>query len=486
MNYKMIGHTLGIILMFEAGFLMLPALTGLIYSEWAVSLAFVICGAICLLTGFGLSFKKPQNTALYSRDGLVIVSLCWIVISLFGALPFVLTGAIPNYLDALFETVSGFSTTGASILSDVEALPHGVNIWRCFTHWVGGMGVLVFVMAILPSSGAHSMHIMRAESPGPSVSKLVPRVRKTALILYLIYFTFTLLEFIFLLPSLGVFDAACTAFATAGTGGFGVYNDSLASFSPYVKIVVTAFLFIFSINFNSYYLILKLKFKDAFNSEVKAFLLIVLIAISAITLNVYLSGAVGGETLGEALLNSVFTVASTVSTAGFSIVNYDLWPTISKTLIVCLMFIGACAGSTGGGFKVSRINILVKGMSRELSTVIRPNQIKKITLDRRPVEHEVIRSVNAYLVTYVLIFASSFILLSFDGYANGYNDMVTNFTAVTSAINNIGPGLEAVGPTQNFAFFSPLSKIVLIFDMLLGRLELFPMLLLFSPSTWKK
>ena len=482
----MIGHTLGTILLFEAGFLALPAIVGMIYGEWSSVLSFIAVGAICLLIGLALTVKMPKNTQLYAREGLAITSLSWIIISLFGALPFVFTGTIPNYLDALFETVSGFTTTGASILSDVESLPRAINFWRCFTHWVGGMGVLVFVMAILPLSGAHNMHIMRAESPGPSVSKLVPRVKKTARILYVIYFTLTLFEFILLLPSMTVYDAACTAFATAGTGGFGIYNDSLASFAPYVQIVVTVFLFIFSINFNSYYLILKLKFKDAFNSEIKVFFLIVLCAIGAIILNLTLSGMTKDIGFFESLRYAAFTVASTVSTAGFTVTDYDLWPTLSKTVIVCLMFIGACAGSTGGGFKVSRVNILVKGMSRELRTVIRPNQVKKISLDKRPVEHEVVRSVNAYLVTYVIIFISSVLLLSFDNYVVNYNDMVTNFTAVLSALGNIGPGLEAVGPTQNFAFFSPLSKIVLIFDMLLGRLDIFPMLLLFSPTTWKR
>jgi len=487
MNYKMLGYTLGKILIFESAFLLLPSLVGLIYSEWEALFSFLGTAAICLVVGAALSFKRPENMKLYARDGFVIVSLCWIIISLFGALPFVFTGVLPNYLDALFETVSGFTTTGASVIADVEALPRAIMIWRNFTNWVGGMGVLVFVMAVLPLSGAQNMHIMRAESPGPSVSKLVPRVRKTAIILYLIYFALTFMQFLLMLPDLTVFEAACSAFSTAGTGGFGIKNDSMASFTPYVQVVVTVFLILFSINFNSYYLLLRTKFKDAFNSEVKVFLLIVLVSISIITANILITSSEGAESFGDALRNAAFTVASIISTAGFATTDFDLWPTISKTILVALMFIGACAGSTGGGIKVSRVNILAKGMTRELRTVIRPRQVKKITLDRRPVEHEVIRSVNAYLVTYVLIFAASVMLVSLDGYVReGYNEIVTNFTAVASAFNNVGPGLEAVGPTQNFAFFSPFSKTVLIFDMLAGRLELFPMLLLFSPSTWKR
>ena len=487
MNYKLIGRFLARIILIEAIFLLPALFISVGYGEKSAISGFLL--TILILMAIGLPMAALCRNAGHRfgvREGMLCVSMSWLIMSLLGALPFFLSRTIPNFIDAFFETASGFSTTGASILSDVESLPKGLLYWRSFTHWVGGMGVLVFVMAILPLSGAHNMHIMRAESPGPSVSKLVPRVKKTARILYVIYLTFTFAEFLLLLPSMSVYDASCTAFATAGTGGFGIYNDSLGSFSPYVQIVVTVFLFMFSINFNSYYLVLKLKFKDAFNSEIKAFFLIVLCAIGAIILNLTISGLNDNLSFGEALRYAAFTVASTISTAGFSVTDYDLWPTLSKTVIVCLMFIGACAGSTGGGFKVSRVNILVKGMSRELRTVIRPNQVKKIALDKRPVEHEVVRSVNAYLVTYVIIFISSVILLSFDTYVVDYNDMVTNFTAVLSALGNIGPGLEAVGPTQNFAFFSPLSKIVLIFDMLLGRLELFPMLLLFSPTTWKR
>ncbi len=501
MNYKMIGYTLGQVLIFEALFLAVPAITALCYFEWIALLSALGTAALCLLSGLLLGRLIPANKKLFAKDGFVIVSLSWILMSLFGALPYVFSGSIPNYIDALFETVSGFTTTGSSILSgeQLEAMPHAMVIWRSFTNWVGGMGVLVFVMAILPLSGAENMHIMKAESPGPTVSKLVPRVRKTAIILYFIYFIMTIILFITLLfdncidsdakYKMNVFDALCTAFSTAGTGGFGVKPDSILSFSPFVQIVCTVGMLLFSINFNTYYLILRLKFREAFNSEVRIFILLVFAAIAAVSLNVYLTSSVGADSIGDAIRHAAFTVSSIISTTGFATVDFNTWPILSLTIIAILMFIGGCAGSTAGGIKMSRIVILIKGMLRELSSQIRPNQVKRITIDGRPVEREVIRTVNAYIITFVLIFASSIILLSFDAYEYILPEgskLVTNFTAVSSAMNNIGPGLDMVGPTQNFAFFSPLSKIVLIFDMLAGRLELFPMLILFSPTTWKK
>ena len=502
MNFKMIRYTLGVILKFEALFFLVPIITALCYREEISLKAFVATAGICLFLGYFMTYSKPSDKALRARDGFVIVSLSWIILSLFGAVPFLLSGAIPNYIDALFETVSGFTTTGASILDGavIESLDHAVLIWRSFTHWVGGMGVLVFVMAIMPLSGAQNMHIMRAESPGPEVSKLVPRVRRTALILYFIYFIMTVALFLVLLldksagteyNEVGVFDALCTAFGTAGTGGFGIKADSMASYSPYVQIVCTVFLILFSINFNSYYLALRLRFREAFNSEVRVFLIIVALAIGLISINIYQSretilAASGGTDVingfGDALRHSAFTVASLISTAGFSTLNFDLWPEFSKLLLVLLMFIGACAGSTGGGIKVSRIIILVKGMLRELGDLIHPRRVKKITIDKKPVSSEVVRSVNAYIVTFILIFAASMILLAPDGNSSG---LLTNFTATIACMNNIGPGLEQVGPAGGYAFFSPFSKIVLIFDMLAGRLELFPMLILFAPATWK-
>ena len=478
MNYRMIRYTLGWLLIFEAAFFLVPMITAVIYGEWWTLLAFLISAVICLALGGVSVYKSPEKTTIYAKDGFVIVSLSWILLSFFGALPFVIDGCEPNFINALSETASGFTTTGSSIFSEVESLPKAILMWRSFTHWIGGMGVLVFIMAFLPLCGGQNMHIMRAESPGPEVSKLVPRVKHTAVILYSIYLSLTVITVICLMVSgLSFFDSVNTAFATAGTGGFGIRNDSLASFTPIQQIIVTVGMLMFSINFNSYYLLLRFKLRDAFNSEVRAFILIVMAAIGIVTLNIYQS--YGSVT--EALRHASFTVASLISTTGFATENFDLWPELSKTVLVMVMFIGACAGSTGGGIKVSRILIAFKGYVRETLTLIRPRQVKKITLDGRPVDKEVVRSVNAYFVCYVLVFATSLLLISIDN-----RDLVTNFTAVTATINNIGPGLSGVGPASNFGGFSPFSKLVLTFDMIAGRLELFPMLILFSPTTWKK
>lgn len=474
----MIKYTLGWLMMFEAGFFLVPMITAVVYSEWHTLVAFAISALICLAIGSLCVYKKPEKTSIFAREGFVIVSLSWILLSIFGAIPFMLSGTTTNFIDALFETASGFTTTGSSIFREVESLPKAILMWRSFTHWVGGMGVLVFIMVFLPLGGGQNMHIMRAESPGPEVSKLVPKVKQTAFILYSIYFVMTFLQFIILLISgMGVFESINTAFATAGTGGFGVRNDSCASFSPAQQIIVTVFMLLFSINFNSYYLILKLKLRDAINSEVKTFIVIVLVAIGIITLNIYQSYG----SIGEALRHASFTVSSLISTTGFATEDFDMWPSLSKAVLVLIMFIGACAGSTGGGMKVSRIIIAFKGFLRELYTLIHPKQVKAITIDKRPVDREVVRSVNAYLACYALVFISSLMLITLDDF-----DLVTNFTAVTATINNIGPGLAIVGPTANFANFSDISKLVLTFDMIAGRLELFPMLILLSPATWKK
>ncbi len=477
MNYRMISYILGWILIFEGLFLTVPIITGAVFGESAL-ISYLIALGICLLIGALLVLKKPKNKQLFAREGCVIVALSWIVLSLFGSLPFIISGEIPSFIDALFETVSGFTTTGASVLSDVEKLSHASLIWRSFTHWVGGMGVLVFIMAFIPLSGAQNMHIMKAESPGPSVSKLVPRVRTTAMLLYSIYFVLTLVEFIMLLcGGMSVFEALNTAFATAGTGGFGFLNSSMGSFSPYIQIVITVFMILFAINFNCYYLLLCGKLREMFNLELRTFLIIVATSITVITINI--SGMY--SSVGEALRHAAFTVASLISTTGFSTVDFNMWPELSRTLLVLIMFIGGCAGSTCGGIKVSRMIILFKGMAKELQTMVQPRQIKKIKMDSRMIDHETVRSVNVYMVAYLMIFAISLVFISFDNH-----DLITNFTAVTAAINNVGPGLDLVGPTSNFGFFAMQSKIILIFDMLAGRLELFPMLLLFTPATWKK
>ncbi len=477
MNYKMIIHILGWILIFEALFMTVPMVTAIVYGESAVWY-FLGTALFCAAAGLLIRLKKPKNTTLYTRDGFIIVAMSWIVLSIFGAMPFFLSGTIPNFMDALFETVSGFTTTGASILSDVEALPKAMLMWRSFTHWVGGMGVLVFIMAFLPLSGGQNMTMMKAESTGPNVSKLVPRVKTTAFILYSIYFVLTLIEFILLLcGGMTVFEALNTSFATAGTGGFGFLNTSMGSFSPYIQIVITVFMLLFSVNFNCYYLILLGKFRDAITTEVKTFFIIVASAITIITINI----SHMFESVWEALLHSSFTVSSIISTTGFGTVDFNLWPELSKVILVLIMFIGACAGSTGGGIKISRILILFKSLGKELELLVHPHMIKKIKIDSHPVEHDTVRSVNVYMVSYVMVFAASVVLVSFDNC-----DFTTNVTAVIATLNNIGPGLEMVGPTSNFGFFSGFSKLVLIFDMLAGRLELFPMLLLFKPSVWKK
>ncbi len=477
MNFRMIKNILGWILIFEASFMLVPLITALVYAE-DVFLSYLLSIGICLLIGFLFIWKKPKDRTLYSRDGFVIVSLSWILLSIFGALPFYISREIPSYIDALFETVSGFTTTGASILSEVESLSHAALMWRSFTHWVGGMGVLVFIMAFVPLSGGNNMHIMKAESPGPSVSKLVPRVRTTAMILYLIYIGLTVIQFVLLLcGGMNAFEALNTSFATAGTGGFSVRNDGFASYSSYIQIVVTVFMILFSINFASYYLILMRRFKEAFTTEVRVFLGIVVSAIIIITLN----SRGFFDTLGDATKHVSFTVGSIISTTGFASVDFDQWPELSRACLVFIMFIGACAGSTGGGIKVSRILIFFKSVAKELYLMIHPKQVKKVTLDKRPIEHEVVRATNVYMVCYVIVFSVSVLLVSIENY-----DLITNFTSVAATINNIGPGLELVGPTLNFGFFNPFTKLVLMFDMLAGRLELFPMLILFFRGTWKK
>ncbi len=478
MNHRMIRYILGWILIFEAAFLLVPSITAVCYREWRELAHFLVTAVLCAAIGLLFTRKKPENTTLYARDGFVTVALSWILLSLFGAIPFFTTGCIPNYIDALFEMVSGFTTTGSSILPAVEDMPYSINMWRCFSHWVGGMGVLVFIMAFVSLSGGQNMHIMKAESPGPSVGKLVPRVKTTALILYSIYLGMTVLMFILLLcGNMHPYEALCTSFGTAGTGGFGFRNDSFLSFSPYIQIVVTVFMFLFSINFSCYYLLLIGRVKDVFNVELRRFLYLVVGSILLITLNV--RGLF--STVGEAVRHVAFTVGALLSTTGFATENFDLWPNLSRALIVCLIFIGACAGSTGGGFKVSRLLIVLRGAINELGNLAHPHRVKKVNMDGRPVSPDVVRTANIYVVWYVILLAVSTILISFDGH-----DLVTNFTAVATTLNNVGPGLAKVGPAGNFAFFSYPAKLVLIFDMLAGRLELFPMLILCSPSTWKK
>lgn len=478
MNYSIIIYILGWILKFQAVFMALPLITSLIYQE-TDAVSFVITIVLCLLAGIPMTLRRPKNQVFHTKEGFVTVALSWIVLSITGALPFLFSGSITHPIDAIFETVSGFTTTGASILSDVEALSHGILFWRSFTHWIGGMGVLVFLLCLLPLTGGYHMSLMKADIPGPSVSKLVPKVRSTAKILYGIYFALTLLEIVFLLlGDMPLFDTLCTAFGTAGTGGFGIKNSSIGGYSTYIQVVVTIFMILFGINFSIYYLILSKKLIQALKiEELRYYLGIILVSILVIAFNIKdLFGSIW-----QALQQSAFQVASIITTTGFATTDFNAWPEVSRIILIILMFVGACAGSTGGGIKVSRFIILFKSIAKELHLYIHPNAVKKIKMDEKPIPHEVVRSTNIFMSVYVLIFAFSVLIIGFNDY-----DLTTNFTAVAATLNNIGPGLELVGPTGNFGLFSPLSKCVLIFDMLAGRLQIFPLLLLFVKDTWKK
>lgn len=478
MNTSMISYTLGLVVKLEGFLLMLSALVGLIYWEKA-GWSFVITIVLCLLIGFGLTRKKPESKVFYVKEGFVIVALSWIVLSLLGSLPFVLSGSIKNPIDAVFETVSGFTTTGASILAEVESLPRCIIFWRSFTHWIGGMGVLVFLLTILPMDGGSYMNLMKAESPGPSVSRLVPTVKSTAKILYEIYIGMTILQIILLLlGKMPLFDALTLSFGAAGTGGFGIKNDSIAGYSGYAQTVITIFMILFGVNFNVYFFLLMGKVKQAFQiEELRWYLFIIAASIAVITVDIL--GIHGG--VRESLHHAAFQVGSIITTTGYSTVDFNVWPQLSRTILVMLMFVGACAGSTGGGIKVSRFIILLKSMRKELHQFLHPKSVQKIKMDGKTVEHEVVRMTNVFMVAYILIFSFSILLIALDE-----KDLVTNFTAVTATINNIGPGLELVGPAANFSVFSNPAKVILTFDMLAGRLEIFPILLLFVRDTWKK
>lgn len=479
MNKKIIIYLLGWILNIEAVFMLLPCIVAVIYRE-SSGLWFLLIMAVCGILGLLLTRKKPDNMVFFAREGFVSVALSWIVLSFFGALPFYLSGEIPVFEDAMFEVISGFTTTGASILTDVEGLSYCMLMWRSFTHWIGGMGVLVFILSILPLAGGYNMYIMKAESPGPSVGKLVPRVKATAKILYGIYLFMTVVEVVLLLAGgMPLFDSLATSFGTAGTGGFGIKNSSIAFYnSYYLQGVITVFMILFGVNFNVYYLFLIHHPKDALHSEeARGYIAIIAAAVLLITFNI--RGSFGS--LFAAFHHAAFQVASIITTTGFSTVDFNQWPEFSKGLLVLLMFIGACAGSTGGGLKVSRVIILLKSVKKELSSLLHPRSIKVIKIENKPVEHHILRSINTFLAAYLTIFVVSMMLISLDNF-----DFTTNFTAIAATFNNIGPGLAEVGPAANFSGFSPLSKWVMMFDMLAGRLEVFPMLLLFTPSTWKR
>lgn len=478
MNFAIIISLLGMVLLFEGFFLLLPCIVSLVYHE-TVGVAYLIVAVFCIVLGLLMYSKKAKTKMFYAKEGFVTVSFSWILLSIMGALPFVLTKEIPKFYDALFETISGFTTTGATILTDIEALSKTSLFWRSFTHWIGGMGVLVFLLAVMPLAGGHNFHLMRSESPGPSVGKLVPKVRYTALILYGIYIFLTALNVVLLLlGGLPLYDSLVTAFATAGTGGFGIYNDSIASFSPYLQWVITVFMFLFGVNFNFYYMFLIRKPLQAFKiTEIRYYFGAFALATILILSNTLASYA----SVWDGLRHSAFQVASIMTTTGFATLDFNMWPEFSKIILVLLMFMGACAGSTGGGMKVSRFIIMGKTVRKEFTHLLHPSLIKIIKIDGKSVEHDVIRSVNIFLITYFAVLVLSVLAVSIDNFS-----FTTNVTAVITTLNNVGPGLDMVGPTGNFAEFSVLSKYVFMFDMLAGRLEIFPLLLIFVPRTWKK
>ena len=482
MNYKMMGRLMAQIFSIVTLF-MLPALCISLYHGetaavrgflWTLALMVVLVGILFLICR-----KAPDG--FYAREGMLCVGLSWVFLSLLGCLPFYFSREIPSFIDAFFEMVSGFTTTGSSILTDVEALSKGLLYWRSFSHWLGGMGVLVFLLAIGSGSNekGFTMHLLRAESPGPDVGKLVPRMRKNAGILYIIYIVLTIINIIFLLfGDMSLFEAVCTAFGTAGTGGFGIKNDSMASYSPYVQNVTTIFMALFGVNFSCFYLLLLRQWKGVFkDEELRFYVGIILCSIVLIVLD--LRGHY--STLEETIRHAAFQVSTIITTTGFATTDFDLWPAFSKSILMALMIIGACAGSTGGGFKCARLLLVLKSLRRNIRQVLQPRKVMVIRSNGRTVDENILSNANAYLSAYVVIIALSFILISLDGYSIG-----TNFTAVLACFNNIGPGLEAVGPTCNFSGFSTFSKLVLIMDMLAGRLEIFPILALFSRGTWKR
>ena len=482
MNFKMMGRFIAQIVAIEAAF-MIPALAiSLGYGEWAAVKAFAITLAVMLtLSGIFYLLCRRSEKLFGAREGLVCVSLSWMVMSLLGALPFVLCGQVPNYIDALFEIISGFTTTGASVIANMEGLYKGILYWRSFSHWIGGMGVLVFLLAILPSGGGSgfTMHLLRAESPGPDVGKLVPKMRQTALILYVIYIVLTVINVIFLLAGkMHWLYALCTAFGTAGTGGFGIFNDSLGSVSPYIQNVTTVFMFLFGINFSCFYLLLLGKLRSVFkDEELRLYVGLAVASIIAIVLNIRPLYA----TLEETVRHAAFQVSSIMTTTGYTTTDYDLWPAFSKAILLMLMMIGACAGSTGGGLKCIRVLLLFKVLRRNIRQILNPRKVLVVRSNEKSVDEKVLANTNAYFAAYVIILVLVTLILSLDGF-----NLETNLSATIATFNNIGPGMAAVGPTCNFAAYGALSKLTMSLAMLAGRLEIFPILILFSRSTWTR
>lgn len=471
MNKSIIFYIIGWILNIEAALMVPPSICAAIYGEKS-GFAFLISIVLCLLIGILLTIRKPKNKVFFAKEGSVTVALSWIAASIMGALPFFISGQIPNYVDALFEIVSGFTTTGSSILTNIEGLDKCMLFWRSFSHWIGGMGILVFMLAIIPMAGGESIHFMRAESPGPSVEKMVPRMKTTAMLLYRIYLGMTIVQIILLLIGrMPLFDALTLTFGTAGTGGFAIKNDSLASYTTYQQAVITIFMFLFGVNFNVYFLIISKKVKDALKSEeFKWYTIIVLSAIALIAINIRKTYGFFGS-----FHHAAFQVSSIITTTGYATLDFNYWPLFSKVILIILMFIGACAGSTGGGTKVSRIVILFKSICNEISTQLHKRSVKVTKFDGKKVSNDTSRSIHVYFVVYMFIFFISLLIVSLDN-----RDFTTTFTAVATTLNNVGPGLELVGPMGNFSEFSYLSKFVMIFDMLVGRLEVLPVLMLLA------
>ena len=478
MNIPMIRYILCQVMRIEGVLMLLPCLISIIYSD-GEGVYYGIVAAVLIGTGFIGCHFVPKSQTIGVKEGYTVTGLSWIVMSLFGCLPFWLSGEISSFTDAFFETVSGFTTTGASILPGVEQLSHAALFWRSFTHWIGGMGVLVFLLALIPMSGGSNINLMKAESPGPSVGKLVPKIRHSALILYVIYMVMTVIETVCLLfGGLNLFDSLCLSFGTAGTGGFAIRDDSFMSYSLAVRWIVGVFMLLFGFNFNAYYFLIMRQFKKAFSmEEIRVFLIMVAVSVAVVfakILPMYDSGI-------TALTDAFFQVASVVSTTGFGSADFDIWPATAKFVLCFMMFMGACAGSTGGGVKVSRIMILWKSVVREVESYIHPKIVRKVTIDKKPVDADVLKSTHVFLATYAGLFLISLFFVSFNNC-----DMTTGFTAVLACLNNIGPGLSLVGPTCNYGFLSILTKWVLTFDMLAGRLELFPILVLFAPGLYKR
>ena len=477
MNYKIVFYILGKVMIFLSLFLLLPCIVALIYKERS-GIYFLIVAVVCMCIGYLLQRRKVNSANFFAREGFVVVALSWIVMSIIGAIPFWASGEIPNFVDAIFEMVSGFTTTGASIVPVVEELSKCMLFWRSFSHWIGGMGVIVFVMAILPMAGANNMHLLRAESSGTNVGKLVPKMKETAIMLYSIYIFMTIIMFIVLgIAGMPIFENVCITFGTAGTGGFGLVSDSAASYTEVQQWIITIFMFLFGVNFSFYYLLIFRKFSQALKmEEVRWYVVVYVGIVGLIVLNI----AGSFTELSDAVRHVAFQVSSIMTTTGYTTIDYEMWPEFSKGLLILTMFIGACAGSTAGGIKISRFIIAGKGIAKEVKKLVHPQRIKISKMDGKPLSDDATRRVTIYFIIYFAIFALSMFIVSLDDMS-----FETNFTSVAATLNNIGPGFGAAGPTESFAEFSSMSKIVFIFDMLVGRLEIFPMLLLFMPSTWK-